>query len=73
MEKIREISAQNMKIQRQKLGLTQPELAERAKRLKNNCTNNKECYFTLSMTYTNMISIGKRQEAMAILSGFHYT
>ena len=30
MEKIREILAQNMKIYRQKLGLTQPELAERA-------------------------------------------
>ena len=30
MEKIREILAQNMKIYRQKLGITQPELAERA-------------------------------------------
>ena len=30
MEKIREILAQNMKINRQKLGITQPELAERA-------------------------------------------
>ena len=30
MEKIREILAQNMKIHRQKLGITQPELAERA-------------------------------------------
>jgi transcriptional regulator with XRE-family HTH domain len=31
MEKIRDILAQNMKIYRQKLGITQPELAERAK------------------------------------------
>jgi len=30
MAKIREILAQNMKIHRQKLGITQPELAERA-------------------------------------------
>lgn len=30
MEKIREILAKNMKIHRQKLGITQPELAERA-------------------------------------------
>ena len=30
MEKIREILAQNMKLYRQKLGITQPELAERA-------------------------------------------
>ena len=30
MEKIREILAQNMKAHRQKLGITQPELAERA-------------------------------------------
>ena len=30
MVKIREILAQNMKIHRQKLGITQPELAERA-------------------------------------------
>jgi transcriptional regulator with XRE-family HTH domain len=30
MAKIREILAQNMKIYRQKLGITQPELAERA-------------------------------------------
>ena len=30
MEKIREILAENMKIYRQKLGITQPELAERA-------------------------------------------
>ena len=30
MEKIREVLAQNMKIQRQKLGITQFELAERA-------------------------------------------
>jgi transcriptional regulator with XRE-family HTH domain len=30
MSKIREILAQNMKIHRQKLGITQPELAERA-------------------------------------------
>jgi transcriptional regulator with XRE-family HTH domain len=30
MEKIREILAQNIKIHRQRLGITQPELAERA-------------------------------------------
>jgi len=30
MDKIREILAQNMKVHRQKLGITQPELAERA-------------------------------------------